>query len=105
MGIYFADQYSYLHWCIGAVLYFMGMSFEKFLFLHIFYEIFENTSQGMNVINKYITFWPGKKNYPDTLSNSMGDTFFGILGWSSAKYIFELGIKKKWHPLHSSYNS
>ena len=38
-------------------------------------------------------YWPGGKNYSDTLNNMIGDTIGSILGWYSAKLLDELGNK------------
>ena len=57
----------------------------------------ENTPQGINFINKYLVFWPGGKDYPDSAINSIGDTIFASIGWLSAEYLDKLGRKLGWH--------
>ena len=93
MGEYFVDQYSLLHYAVGVIVYFWGMNLYIWMVLQIAYEYIENTSYGMMLINKYVTMWPGGKNYPDTLTNSIGDIFFGLLGWLTAKLVDHLGTK------------
>jgi hypothetical protein len=48
---------------------------------------------GMNIINKYIVFWPGGKPKSDSIINSVGDTFGAIIGWLSAYYLDKNGNK------------
>lgn len=51
-------------------------------------------------INRYITFWPGGKPYPDTIINNVGDTIGAIFGWLSAYYLDKIGNDYKWYPQH-----
>ena len=100
MGKKFFDQFTYLHFATGIISYFWGISFESFILFHTIFEIFENTSLGMNIINKYFTFWPGGKNFKDSNINIIGDTIGAILGWLSAYLIDNLGNKYEWYELH-----
>ncbi len=77
----FMDAYSLLHLAVGIVVRHWNMSLIVWFILHTIFEIVENTSTGMNFINKYITLWPGGKDYSDSLINSIGDTVFSIIGW------------------------
>jgi hypothetical protein len=54
----------------------------------------------MNIINKYILFWPGGKPKSDSIINSVGDTIGVILGWISAYYLDKIGNKYNWYELH-----
>jgi len=83
MGFYIYDQYSILHFAVGIVFYFWGISFTNSTLLHILFEYIENTTIGMANINKFY-FWPGGKDYADSLTNSIGDTLFFMVGWSLA---------------------
>ena len=47
------------------------------------FEYVENTKYGMNIINKFV-YWPGGKEKPDSLINSLGDQFYAVIGWVSA---------------------
>lgn len=92
MGKTIADQYSLLHFAVGVVSYFWNVSFLLGTVIHIFFEYFENTKSGMNIINKYfvgnsVLQWPGKKEYPDSIINSIGDTIFYSLGWIISYYL------------------
>ena len=77
MGKKLLDQYSYLHFAVGIVIYFWGIN-----------------------INNYIKFWPGGKPKSDSLLNMTGDTIAGMLGWISAYYIDNLGKKYNLYDLH-----
>lgn len=93
MGKQMIDQYIYLHFSSGIMMYFFGLSIRNTLIIHTIFEILENTKVGMLFINKYLTFWPGSKNYPDSLVNSLGDTVGVLAGWISAYLIDQIGNK------------
>jgi Fe2+ transport system protein B len=93
MGIRLFDQYTYLHFALGIIVFFWNISLIFWLILHTIFEIVENTSYGMSIINKYITWWPGGKPRPDAIINSVGDSIGAIIGWVSAYYIDKLGNK------------
>jgi hypothetical protein len=85
MGLRIFDQYSLLHFAAGVIAYFWSISFFVVVALHIFFEFFENTSIGMNLINTYfLRWWPGGKTHPDNLLNRTSDTIFTGLGWIAA---------------------
>lgn len=97
MGIRFFDQYSLLHFATGVIMYFWGMPLWLWNSLHILFELIENTQFGMDVINNYIKVWPGGKPYSDALINSVGDVFFGHVGWMVGYYLDLYGIKQNWY--------
>lgn len=105
MGINFIDQYSFLHFSVGAIIYFFNISFMKWNMLHILFEYFENTEYGIEIINKYFFFWPGGKYGPDTLINNYGDIIFGALGWLVSYLIDYYGNKYNLYPRHLIYTS
>jgi hypothetical protein len=86
----FMDAYSLLHFAVGVVVRHWDMSLIVWFILHTIFEIVENTSAGMYFINKYITIWPGGKDYADSPINSIGDTVFSILGWYLADYTLKI---------------
>ena len=100
MGLNFLDQYSYLHFASGIVVYFWGLSLKNWIILHLLFEILENTQPVINFINRYLTIWPGGKPHPDSFKNSFGDCITSILGWLSAYYLDQLGNKFGWYKLH-----
>tara|TARA_Y100001980_G_C14527844_1_gene303483 strand:- start:682 stop:990 length:309 start_codon:yes stop_codon:yes gene_type:complete len=100
MGNRLFDQYTYLHFAVGIIVYFWNISIKKWLVLHTIFEVFENTPTGINIINNYITFWPGGKPKPDSTVNIIGDTSGAIIGWLSAYYLDRLGEKYKLYSLH-----
>lgn len=103
MGTHFFDQYTYLHFAVGIIVYFWDISLLNWILLHTIFEFLENTRTGVNIINKYIFFWPGGKPKPDTVINNMGDTFSSILGWLSAYYLDQMGNRYGWYNLHIKY--
>ena len=100
MGARLFDQYTYLHFAVGIVAYFWNISVVNWFILHTLFEIVENTSTGMNVINTYIPFWPGGKPNSDAVINSIGDTIGAILGWITAYYLDQIGNRYGWYKLH-----
>lgn len=100
MGNRYFDQYTYLHFAVGIIVYFWNISLVNWVILHTIFEFLENTQMGVNIINNYIVFWPGGKPKSDTIINSIGDTFAAILGWLSAYYLDKLGNNYGWYSLH-----
>ena len=94
------DQYTYLHFAVGVVVYFWNISLFNWIILHTIFELLENTQLGIHVINNYVVFWPGGKPKSDTIVNSMGDTLAAILGWLSAYYLDQMGNSCGWYNLH-----
>jgi len=98
MGHLFADQYSLLHFSVGVVAYFVGIRLSVWTILHIIFEVVENSDVGIQFINEYLHFfWPGGKEKSDTLTNSIGDTLFAILGWLVADHLDKYGKKAGWY--------
>lgn len=100
MGSRYFDQYTYLHFAVGIVVYFWNISLLTWVSLHTIFEVLENTQMGINIINQYIIFWPGGKPKPDTVVNSIGDTVGALLGWLSAYYLDKLGTKYNLYSAH-----
>jgi len=100
MGSQFFDQYTYLHFAVGIIVYFWGISLKNWIIIHTLFEIIENMDMGILLINKYFTFWPGGKPYPDVFINKMGDTIGAIVGWLSAYYLDKLGNNNGWYIMH-----
>lgn len=89
MGYLIYDQFSLLHFAVGIVFYYWNISLINSIIIHTLFEVLENTTIGMKMINKFY-FWPGGKDYADSIINSIGDTLFFILGWMIAKLNIEL---------------
>jgi len=100
MGIRLFDQYTYLHFAVGIIVYFWNISLLNWFILHTIFEISENTQMGINLINNYIVFWPGGKPKPDSIINIIGDTYGAIIGWLSAYCLDKIGNKYGWYNLH-----
>ena len=86
MGIKFTDSYSFLHFSVGAVLYYWNLSLKNLLIIHTIFEILENTPQGMKIIQGF-SLWPGGKQHADSYVNMLGDTMWVILGWKMAEFL------------------
>jgi len=100
MGKYIFDQYTFLHFSVGVVVYYWGIDLKTWFFFHLLFEILENTPIGMNFINNYFPFWPGGKPESDSLINILGDNIGGILGWIVARYLDSYGVSMGWYPGH-----
>lgn len=81
MGKHLFDRFTLLHFAVGVVMFYWGISFTDTLVLHTIFELLENTDMGMHFINKYIKQWPGGKPYADSPINMLGDTIGIALGW------------------------
>jgi hypothetical protein len=95
MGFRLIDQYSYLHFVVGATIFYFNISLFQWFVLHTLFEILENTTLGIYTINNYLTFWPGGKPKADSIENNIGDTIFALLGWISALLVNNYAIKNK----------
>jgi hypothetical protein len=104
MGKYIFDQFTFLHFSVGVIIYFWGINLSTWVIIHTLFEILENTNYGMFFINNYLTLWPGNKPISDTFINSFGDTIGAVFGWLTARYIDRLGIKMNWYGLHLNTN-
>ena len=105
MGNKFADQYSFLHFCVGAVAYYWQLSLRDAFILHFIFEIVENTPLGMRFINRFFVRsgsfgWPGGKDKPDSALNIVGDNAFFVLGWITAQKLDEVGTELGWYERH-----
>jgi hypothetical protein len=89
MGNQFSDKYSLLHFASGIIAYFWNVSFVLWFILHMIFELSENTMIGMYIINQF-PYWPGGKEEADSTLNSIGDQFYGMLGWVISYIISEL---------------
>lgn len=90
MGNTFVDRFSLLHFATGIVAYFFGVPLVLWILIHISFEILENMDQSIKFIDNYFFFWPGGKKKADEIINSVGDTFFAILGWLVAYWVSKI---------------
>ena len=98
MGVNILDQYSLLHLASGIVAYFWGVNFKLHLILHIIFELLENSSIGICIINRYIyKYTPMNKTYPDYPINIIGDIISGVIGWLLAYYLDKMGNDLGWY--------
>jgi len=104
MGLYFADEYSLLHFASGVIAQFLGLSFWQWFFLHIIFEIVENSDMGLKMSKKLSFILPGVKYEKDSLLNMVGDQFFAVLGWLASFYLQKLGKKYDWVGYYHKHN-
>lgn len=90
MGLKFTDQYSLLHFATGVVAYFFRVSFHQWFIIHLLFELLENTQSGVNFIDTTLTWWPGGKQQPDSIINSIGDQMYSLIGWGIAFYLEQI---------------
>jgi len=102
MGNLLLDQFSYLHFAVGVVVYFWGITLGQWFAIHFIFEILENTQTGIMIINAIFgNFWPGEgKSYADSFINILGDNIAAVLGWLSAYYLDQVGSHYKWYNPH-----
>lgn len=100
MGRYLFDQYALLHFSVGVIAYFWGLTFRDWSCVHMFFEIIENTEFGIYFINNWLFFWPGGKPEADRCINILGDNLAGFAGWIVAQYVDTLGVKMGWYTAH-----
>ena len=51
MGTRMFDQYTYLHFAVGIIVYFWSISILNWFILHTIFEFLENTQIGINIIH------------------------------------------------------
>ena len=81
------NRFSYLHFAVGVIVYYWGVSLKDWFMVHTIFELLENTQFGMDFINNYFKLWPGGKSQSDPLINSVGDTIAAMMGWWSAQLL------------------
>ena len=96
MGTQLFDQYTLLHYAVGVIVYFWGVSASVWFFAHVSFEVLENTEQGMKFINA-LKVWPGGKPRADAFINIVGDSLSAMLGWYCAKMLDDFGKERGWY--------
>ena len=90
MGEKIIDRYSLLHFAVGIIMYFTGFSFFSQAFWHTLFELIENQPFMVRFIDQQLTWWPGGKQVPDAIVNSISDVCWGSLGWLTAYYVSQI---------------
>ena len=96
----YIDQYSFLHYSTGAIVYFWNIKLIHWIIFHLIFEIIENTDCGIKIINTTFKMWPGGKPGRDNMLNSIVDNIFAILGWLSSYALDYYGNKYNWYNPH-----
>lgn len=99
MGEYFLDQYSFLHFAVGVVLYFWNIPIFWATLVHAAFEWFENTAFGIDLINN-VGAWPGGKPKADSFVNIVGDNVAFVAGFTAAYGLDYVGAKQGWYMGH-----
>ena len=83
MGTKFFDGWSFTHFACGFVASKTGLfNAFSFLIVHTIFEIWENTGAG----NKFFQERGFPRYEGDKLVNSLGDTFFAMLGFFAGEF-------------------
>ena len=84
MGDSIFDKYSLLHFGSGVIARLVGIPRYWWLFLHIVFELVENSPRGIEFISTTLSWWPGGKKRPDDWINILGDNLSAFAGWAVA---------------------
>ena len=82
MGKQIFDKYTLLHIASCVIAKKFGMKENKFHILHLLFEIWENSEQGVEFLSTW-EFYDifGGKTEPDAVINSIGDLIGGYIGY------------------------
>ena len=97
MGRAWLDEYTLLHFAVGIVAYYWGISLLTLTIFHIVFEVLENTEKGMEIIRSF-PLWPGGKTHADSWNNQVSDTLASMIGWILTSSLFHLLGKPE--PIH-----
>ena len=91
-------QYSLMHFASGVTAYFWGIGPLTWNLIHFGWELFENSTPGLAVVNKY-WHWPGRKKpmVRDSWANSIGDNIAAFAGYYCAEKLDEYGKEHGWY--------
>lgn len=95
---FFYDQFSWAHLAAGIIVYYMGITFEQWFWLHLLFEIVENGSMSRKMAQKYIPKFGWDSPIQDTIINTIGDQVFAIIGWLIAYFVNTVLFKHKATP-------
>jgi len=100
MGVNFADQFSFLHYSVGAVFFYWVprplLGGAVFFLMHTIFELVENSNFGVHAL-KAVVIWPGGKPKADTMINILGDTVFAMLGFYTSYVVNVVGEHFGWY--------
>lgn len=88
MGTDWLDEYTPLHFAVGVICYYWGVSLVTLTLLHILFELVENTEKGMAFIRSF-PLWPGGKSHADSWNNQVSDTLASAAGWIACSKLFQ----------------
>ena len=81
MGQYVIDRFSALHLLSGLLVGLTRlMGFWAWFILHGLFEVWENSPKGVASLT-HVRVWPGGKDRPDRLVNSVADQFWSLVGF------------------------
>lgn len=97
--ISFFDQYSLAHFAFGIIVYYVGLTFEQWFWLHLIFELIENGQISREIAHKYIPKFGFESATQDTIINSIGDQIFAMAGWLTGYFVDLLIFKNKPTPI------
>lgn len=94
MGQAAFDAFTYLHWCMGSLMGFWihetslsaSGGFWLMMALNVGFEILENSTVGMSIINN-TSLWPGGKHTADAAVNIFTDICAVTGGYLMARWL------------------
>lgn len=95
MGKGIFDIYTFYHFSAGLIAGVTPLSLQHWIILNIIFELIENRPLGMRMLQK-ISFWPGGKNTPDSLQNSISDIIAATIGYIVSKNVKKKLSNKQW---------
>ena len=95
----FLDSYSLGHFSFGVIAYYIGITLEQWFWLHLIFEIIENSITTRTIANKYLYSFGFKMVNFDTITNFLGDQTSAMTGWLIAYLIDKIIFKRNPTPL------
>lgn len=96
----FLDAYSLSHFAFGIVAYYIGITFEQWFWLHIIFELVENSIVTRTYANKFLYSFGFEMINVDTIINSLGDQVSAMAGWLLPYFLDKVIFKRKPTPIY-----
>ncbi len=96
----FLDAYSLAHFAFGVVAYYIGITFEQWFWMHIIFELVENSIITRTFANKFMYSFGFEMVNVDTLANSLGDQVSAMTGWLVTYFFDKVIFKREPTPIY-----